>query len=109
MLIFLCSMFRAVHSHMQFKRKSARAAAWAACLLTAAAFLNSSAHFGPSAAAQDDKARAREDAYRANNLGVALLEQFKPKDGAEQFRRALRLDPSLSLPRINLAVALFNV
>jgi Tfp pilus assembly protein PilF len=59
--------------------------------------------------AQDDKARAREEAYRANNLGVALLEQFKPKDAAEQFRRALRLDPGVALARINLAVALFNV
>jgi tetratricopeptide (TPR) repeat protein len=51
----------------------------------------------------------REDAYRANNLGVALLEQFKPKDAAEQFRLALRLDQRLALPRINLAIALYNV
>ncbi|HEY9282147.1 MAG TPA: hypothetical protein VIP46_01715, partial [Pyrinomonadaceae bacterium] len=54
-------------------------------------------------------ARSREDAYRANNLGVALLEQFKHKEGAEQFRRALSIDPKLALARINLAVALFNV
>ncbi|HYP54515.1 MAG TPA: tetratricopeptide repeat protein, partial [Pyrinomonadaceae bacterium] len=54
-------------------------------------------------------ARSREDAYRANNLGVALLEQFKHKEGAEQFRRALAIDPKLALARINLAVALFNV
>jgi tetratricopeptide (TPR) repeat protein/predicted nucleotidyltransferase len=62
-----------------------------------------------ASAQKNDAARAREEAYRANNLGVALLEQFKPKEAAEQFRRALRLDPKLSLPRINLAVALFNV
>jgi tetratricopeptide (TPR) repeat protein len=80
-----------------------------ACLFASAALLHSSASFYPRAAAQNDAARAREDAYRANNLGVALLEQFKPKEAAEQFRRALRLDPSLSLPRINLAIALFNV
>ena len=53
--------------------------------------------------------RSREEAYRANNLGVALLEQFKHKEGAEQFRRALALDPKLALARINLAIALFNV
>src|SRR5262245_33071062 len=52
---------------------------------------------------------SREDAYRANNLGVALLEQFKYKDGADAFKRALQLDPKLALARINLAIALFNV
>jgi tetratricopeptide (TPR) repeat protein len=55
------------------------------------------------------EAKAREDAYRANNLGVALLEQFKHKEGADEFRRALTLDPKLTLARINLAIALFNV
>jgi Flp pilus assembly protein TadD len=52
---------------------------------------------------------AREAAYRANNLGVALLEQFKHAEGAEQFRRAVKLDPRLALAHINLAVALYNV
>jgi tetratricopeptide (TPR) repeat protein len=51
----------------------------------------------------------REDAYRANNLGVALLEQYKYKEGAEAFTRALQLDPKLQLARINLGIALFNV
>ena len=46
----------------------------------------------------------REDAYRANNLGVALLEQFNHKEGAEAFRRALTIDPKLKIARINLAV-----
>ncbi len=55
------------------------------------------------------EAKAREDAYRANNLGVALLEQFKHKEGADEFRRALSLDPKLTLARINLAIALYNV
>ncbi|HEX7176294.1 MAG TPA: FG-GAP-like repeat-containing protein [Pyrinomonadaceae bacterium] len=58
---------------------------------------------------QTGPTNTREEAYRANNLGVALLEQFRHADGAEQFRRALRLDPGLALARINLAVALFNV
>src|SRR5262245_16594084 len=51
----------------------------------------------------------REAAYRANNRGVALLEQFQPAEAAEALREALKLDPSLALARINLAIALFNV
>ncbi|HYH86473.1 MAG TPA: FG-GAP-like repeat-containing protein [Pyrinomonadaceae bacterium] len=51
----------------------------------------------------------REAAYRANNFGVALLEQFRHREGADEFRRALRLDPRNALARINLAVALYNV
>ncbi len=52
---------------------------------------------------------AREDAYRANNIGVALLEQFKHKEGAEAFRNALKINPKLTLARINLSIALFNL
>jgi Tfp pilus assembly protein PilF len=58
---------------------------------------------------ESGKPNAREDAYRANNLGVALLEQFKHKEAADAFRRALQLDPSLAVARINLGIALFNV
>ncbi|HEX8852656.1 MAG TPA: FG-GAP-like repeat-containing protein, partial [Pyrinomonadaceae bacterium] len=54
-------------------------------------------------------ANTREEAYRANNIGVALLEQFKHREGAEAFRRALKLDPKLTLARINLSIALYNV
>jgi tetratricopeptide (TPR) repeat protein len=63
----------------------------------------------PRTRAQGPTAEAREEAYRANNLGVALLEQFKHREGAEQFRRALKLDPRLTLARINLAIALLYV
>src|ERR1043166_369270 len=52
---------------------------------------------------------SREDAYRANNIGVALLEQFKHKEGAEAFRNALKIDPKLTLAQINLSIALFNI
>ncbi|HEV2707834.1 MAG TPA: FG-GAP-like repeat-containing protein [Pyrinomonadaceae bacterium] len=54
-------------------------------------------------------ASTREEAYRANNIGVALLEQFKYREGAEAFRRALKLDPKLTLARINLSIALYNL
>lgn len=57
----------------------------------------------------DKSAEARELAYRANNRGVALLEQFRHKDGAEEFQKALGLDPNLKLARINLAIALYNI
>jgi tetratricopeptide (TPR) repeat protein len=49
-----------------------------------------------------------EDAYRANNLGVALLEQFDYPAAAEAFRRALAADAGLGLARLNLAIALYN-
>jgi lipoprotein NlpI len=52
---------------------------------------------------------SRENAYRANNIGVALLEQFKHKEAAEAFKNALKIDPKLNLARINLSIALFNV
>ena len=55
------------------------------------------------------KANAREEAYRANNIGVALLEQFKHKEAADSFKRALQLEPGLALARINLGIALFNL
>ncbi|PYS72788.1 MAG: hypothetical protein DMF69_06765 [Acidobacteria bacterium] len=53
--------------------------------------------------------RSREDAYRANNLGVALLEQFKYKEAADAFRRSLQLQPKLALAQINLSIALYNL
>lgn len=58
---------------------------------------------------EQSKANTREEAYRANNLGVALLEQFKHKEASEAFKRALQLEPGLSLARINLGIALFNI
>src|SRR5689334_6249319 len=58
---------------------------------------------------EQSKPNAREDAYRANNLGVALLEQFKHKEAADAFRHALQLDPGLVIARINLGIALYNI
>ena len=76
------------------------------CFLTVASLIRPTSAHRQNAAA---KPNAREDAYRANNLGVALLEQFKHKEAADAFKRALQLAPDLALARINLGIALFNV
>ena len=52
-------------------------------------------------------AGAREDAYRANNLGVARLEQFDYQAAASAFRRAIELDAGVAVAHANLAIALF--
>ena len=49
----------------------------------------------------------REAAYRANNIGVALLEQYKAREAIESFQRALEIKPDLLLARINLAIAFY--
>src|SRR5690349_9660246 len=56
---------------------------------------------GPNAAG------ARERSYRESNVGVARLEQFDYREAAAAFRRALAIDPSLSIAHLNLAIALF--
>jgi len=83
----------------------------AACLVAAAALCYAvfSASSTPVSAQSAVVSNAREEAYRANNLGVALLEQFRPKEAAEEFRRALKIDPRLTLARTNLAIALYNL
>src|SRR4026209_380961 len=63
----------------------------------------------PPAAHLPKQQSKREDAYRANNIGIALLEQFKHKEAADAFRRALQLDPGLVTGRINPGIALFTV
>lgn len=47
----------------------------------------------------------REAAYRANNIGVALIEQYRAQEAANSFAEALRLQPDLLMARINLAIA----
>ena len=49
-----------------------------------------------------------EDAYRENNLGVALLERFDYTAATAAFTRALSHDGQLAMARHNLAVALFH-
>ncbi len=49
----------------------------------------------------------RESAYRANNVGIAFLEQFDYDAAAASFTQALKVDDSLGIARFNLALALF--
>src|SRR6266404_6419757 len=49
----------------------------------------------------------REAAYRANNLGVAFLEQYKAKEAVASFTQALEIKPDLLIARINLSIALY--
>src|SRR5688500_12481531 len=58
---------------------------------------------------EQSKVNTREDAYRSNNIGVALLEQYKHKEASDAFKRALQLEPGLALARVNLGIALFNL
>jgi len=67
-------------------------------------------HLTVSAQSSERKSiNVREEAYRQNNLGVAQLEQFNYKEGAEAFERSLALDPQLKIAQINRAIALFNL
>jgi tetratricopeptide (TPR) repeat protein len=52
---------------------------------------------------------AREAAWRENNLGVALLEQFRFADAVQAFQRALAADATLAAAQVNLAIAHFYV
>jgi Tfp pilus assembly protein PilF len=52
------------------------------------------------------RGEVRERAYRANNRGVAQLEQFKYREAADAFRDALRIDDSLTIAHVNLSLAL---
>src|SRR5882724_373411 len=55
--------------------------------------------------AQTDDRQKREELYRLNNVGVALMEQYKHEEAAAKFKQALSSDPSFTLARANLALA----
>jgi Tfp pilus assembly protein PilF len=59
------------------------------------------------AGAQTETQQKRERLYRLNNLGVALMEQFKHEEAAKQFKEALASDRNFALARINLALAYY--
>jgi tetratricopeptide (TPR) repeat protein len=48
-----------------------------------------------------------EAAYRANNVGVALLEQYRFADAVLALRKSVALDPKFATARINLGIGLF--
>src|ERR1700758_1251122 len=103
-------MTDSIRKPMRSIKRCVRIAVALSCLLSLTALMRPS--FTPLVArveAQGAREDTREESYRANNLGVALLEQFKHREGAEEFRRALRLDPHNALAQINLAIALYNV
>ncbi|MGH9837290.1 MAG: FG-GAP-like repeat-containing protein [Blastocatellia bacterium] len=60
---------------------------------------------GAQSASQDEMLRKREPLYRLNNLGVALMEQYKHEDATRKFKEALAADPKFAASRINLAMA----
>src|SRR2546421_1449302 len=61
----------------------------------------------PGAIAAQSTFEETEAAYRANNIGVALLEQYKARDAVESFTRALEIKPDLLIARMNLSIALY--
>src|SRR5262245_20023061 len=60
---------------------------------------------GAQTAPQNDALQKREQLYRLNNLGVALMEQYKHDDAAKKFKETLEANPNFALARINLAMA----
>lgn len=49
----------------------------------------------------------REELYRLNNLGVALMEQYKHEDAVKQFKQSIERDPNFAIGHINLAMAYY--
>ena len=54
---------------------------------------------------EGQSASRREDAHRQNNLGVAHLERYDFRAAAGAFTQALTIDPTLTIARLNLAIA----
>jgi Flp pilus assembly protein TadD len=55
--------------------------------------------------AQQPAPNQREELYRHNNRGVALMEQFKHEEAVKEFQQALNADAKFAAARINLALA----
>jgi cytochrome c-type biogenesis protein CcmH/NrfG len=91
---------RAPHADRRPPRRSAALIASGVLVASGVLAVGASCRRAPSNA-------SRENAYRASNLGVALLEQFNYAAAVAQFREALRIEPTLPLARLNLAIALY--
>jgi len=74
--------------------------------LTLAALLTNLAFAVPGCGGEPALDEELEQAYRANNRGVALLEQFDYEQAAAAFREALAAEESLSIAHLNLSLAL---
>jgi tetratricopeptide (TPR) repeat protein len=61
----------------------------------------------PAQSDHTSAAQRREAAYRANNRGVALMEDGSYPDAARAFREAVMTDDGVRLARINLPIALY--
>jgi tetratricopeptide (TPR) repeat protein len=81
----------------------------AAVAVAAAVVVGLARPFADGQTPRQSPAGDREAAYRNNNFGVALLEQYQYESAASAFRDALRVDPSLALAHLNLAIALYYV
>ena len=70
---------------------------------------SSAAMFSPEDGAMIEQSafEKSEAAYRANNIGAAMLEQYKAREAVESFTRALEIKPDLLIARINLSIALY--
>jgi tetratricopeptide (TPR) repeat protein len=79
-----------------------------AAMLAATTSQPDAASGGPQAGGGAPQASAsREAAYRANNIGVARLEQYDYDAAATSFQEALGVASDLAIARLNLAIALF--
>lgn len=76
------------------------------CLLSLFMILGFYVYLSPSQAQQADTA---EQLLRHNNLGVAMMEQQKFQEAAEEFRKTTQLHPTFVPGYVNLAIAYFNL
>ncbi len=70
----------------------------------AAGFITLVQHPHAQSLSPNDAMQKRESLYRLNNLGVALMEQYKHEDATRKFKEALAADPKFAVGRINLAM-----
>ena len=64
---------------------------------------------GLSLAARQNEEDTSTRAIRLNNLGIAYLSQQRVEEALGLFEQGQALDPSLSAPRLNQAIALYNL
>src|SRR5262245_37635800 len=89
------------------KRISSFLTAIIACAFALTGYLGLSSAHSAQTPTQEDPRLKREQLYRLNNTGVALMEQYKHEDAVKQFKQALERDPNFAVARINLALAHF--